>query len=240
MLVALRRVIVRFTNWAGGADLMVLLMLFVLAASVWAFLQLVGTVREGETQRLDERILLCLRDPADPSVPIGPAWAGEVGRDLTAVGGVAFLCLITGSVAGFFLLCRKYHALVLLLATILGGLLITLLLKGAITRPRPSVVPHLSHVGTTSFPSGHSLLSVVVYLTLGSILARMVQARRLKLYFLAVALLLSLLVGLSRVYLGVHYPSDVLASWAAGLGWAVLCWLLARYLQCSHAVEKPL
>src|SRR5205085_9940078 len=104
-------------------------------------------------------------------------------------------------------------------------------------RPRPSVVPHLSHVMTSSFPSGHSLLSAVVYLTLGSLLARLVGPPRLKLYFLGVAVLLSFLVGLSRVYLGVHYPTDVLAGWAAGLTWAVLCWLLARYLQHRGAVE---
>src|SRR5262249_52953419 len=133
----------------------------------------------------------------------------------------------------------KYHALALLLAAVLGGLLLSLLLKELFKRPRPSVVPHLSHVDTSSFPSGHSMLSFVVYLTLGSLLARLVQPLRLELSVVGVAVLLSFLVGLSRVYLGVHYPSDALAGWAAGLTWAVGCWLLARYLQRRGAVEKP-
>jgi undecaprenyl-diphosphatase len=118
--------------------------------------------------------------------------------------------------------------------------LLSTLLKDVFDRPRPSVVPHLSYVATSSFPSGHSLMAAVVYLTLGSLLARLVQSARLKLYFLSVAVVLACLVGMSRVYLGVHYPTDVLAGWAAGLAWAVLCWLLARYLQQRGAVEKPM
>jgi undecaprenyl-diphosphatase len=227
-------------DWLGSTDLLLLVSLLVLVTGLWGFFQLAEAVRAGETQRLDERILLALRDPSNPAVPIGPAWAGEVGRDLTALGGIAFLVLITASVAGFLLLCRKYHALALLLLAIGGGLLLSTLLKGSFDRPRPSVVPHLSYVSTSSFPSGHSMLSAVVYLTLGSFLARLVQPMRLKLYLLAVALVLTILVGCSRVYLGVHYPTDVLAGWAAGLAWAVLCWLLARYLQHRGAVEKEM
>ncbi len=227
----------RLARWLRNTDLVLLLALLAVVAGVWGFLELAGAVRAGETQRLDERILLSLRDPADPKVPLGPTWAAEVGRDLTALGGVACLCLITGAVAGFLLLTRKYGALALLLLAVLGGLLLSTLLKGSYARPRPEVVPHLSDVWTSSFPSGHSMLSAVVYLTLGSLLSRLVGPLRLKLYFLGVAVLLSFLVGLSRVYLGVHYPSDVLAGWAAGLAWAVLCWLLARYLQHRGAVE---
>jgi undecaprenyl-diphosphatase len=81
-------------------------------------------------------------------------------------------------------------------------------------------------------------MSAVVYLTLGALLARLADQRRVKLYFLAVAALLTLLVGLSRVYLGVHYPTDVLAGWSAGLVWATLCWLAARSLQRRGAVER--
>ena len=142
--------------------------------------------------------------------------------------------------SGFLLLSRKYQALAMLLLCIGGGLLLSTLLKDIIDRPRPNVVPRLSYVATTSFPSGHSMLSAIVYLTLGTFLARLVQPLRLKLYFLFVAMMLSVLVGLSRVYLGVHYPTDVLAGWAAGLAWAVLCWLLARYLQHRGTVEKPM
>src|SRR5207302_4145258 len=126
-----------------------------------------------------------------------------------------------------------------LLVATLGGFLISGLLKNHYERPRPAVVPHLSYVYSSSFPSGHSMLSAVIYLTLGSLLARLAERRRLKIYCVAVAMLLTFLVGVSRVYLGVHYPTDVLAGWAAGLAWAVLCWLVTRYLQRHGAVEKP-
>jgi undecaprenyl-diphosphatase len=239
MLTSLRNAAQRVTRWLGGADLILLLALLAVVLGVWGFFRVASAVRAGSTQDLDEHILRSLRDPDDPARTIGPPWAQEVGRDFTALGGVACLSLITAAVAGFLLLIRKYGALGLLLLAIVGGLLLSTLLKDSFNRPRPSVVPHLSYVATSSFPSGHSMLSAVVYLTLGSLLARLVQPMRLKLYLVAVAGLLSLLVGLSRVYLGVHYPTDVLAGWAAGLTWATLCWLLARYLQRRGAVEKP-
>jgi undecaprenyl-diphosphatase len=179
-----------------------------------------------------------MRRADDPSRPIGPRWLPEVGRDLTALGGVAALTLTTAFVAGYLLIVRKYHAMWLVLAATLGGLLISTLLKHLIDRARPDLVPHLSHVYTSSFPSGHSMLSAVVYLTLGALLTRLAAERRVKLYFLAAALLLTFLVGVSRVYMGVHYPTDVLAGWTAGLVWALLCWLVARYLQRRGAVER--
>ncbi len=230
----------RAISWLGGIDLAILLAVLVVVAGALAFLQLAGAVNGGGTQRLDERIVRSLREPDSPSTPLGPAWLAEVGRDLTALGGVACLSLLSAAVAGFLLLCRKHHALALLLLAVGGGLLLSTLLKRIIDRPRPSVVPHLSHVGSSSFPSGHSMLSAIVYLTLGSLLVRLVQPRRLKVYLLGVALLLTFLVGLSRIYLGVHYPTDVLAGWAAGLAWAVLCWLVARFLQRRGAIEAPL
>ncbi len=197
-----------------------------------------GRQREQETQRFDEWLILSMRRPDDRAVPIGPGWLHEAGRDITALGGVAVLSLMTFAVAGFLWMRRQHHAMWLLLAATVGGLAMSTLLKHLIDRARPDVVPHLSLIYTSSFPSGHSMLSAVVYLTLGSLLARFVAQRRLKLYVLAVALLLTGLVGVSRIYMGVHYPTDVLAGWAAGLVWALLCWLGARYLQRRGAVEK--
>jgi undecaprenyl-diphosphatase len=146
---------------------------------------------------------------------------------------------LTVAVLGYLLLSRLYHAAVFVALAIGGGWLVSTLLKFGFSRPRPSVVPHLDSVQTSSFPSGHSMLSAVVFLTLGSLLARLTPSYRLKIYFVCVAILLSGLVGMSRVYLGVHYPTDVLAGWAAGLVWAVLCWLVARGLQHWGAVERP-
>jgi undecaprenyl-diphosphatase len=169
--------------------------------------------------------------------PIGPEWLHEAGRDLTALGGVAVLTLITVAVAGFLWLRRMFGAMLLVLAATLGGLAASSALKSTFERTRPNLVPHLSMVYTSSFPSGHSMLSATVYLTLGALLGRFVQPLRLKAYFLLVALILTFLVGVSRVYVGVHYPTDVLAGWSAGLAWALVCWLGARALQKRGTVE---
>src|SRR5262249_16044963 len=155
----------------------------------------------------------------------------EAGRDFSALGGFAVLTLITLAVAGYLLIVRKRHAAILLVVAALGGRLVRHVLKALVDRPRPDVVPHLSHLSSASFPAGRAMLSAVVYLTLGAMLARLVERRRVKTYVLTVAILLTFLVGVSRVFLGVHYPSDVLAGWTAGLVWAVLCWLATRYLQ---------
>lgn len=217
--------------WLRERDLLLLLAVLAVVLGVWAFIALADEVAEGGTQKLDDRILRALRDPADPSRPVGPAWAGEVARDLTALGGFTVLPLVIAAVAGFLVMVRKYDAVCLVLGATGSGLLLSLVLKHFFERPRPNVVPHLAGDYTSSFPSGHSLLAAVVYLTLGSLLARVVRQRRLKVYFVAVAMLLTFLVGLSRVVMGVHYPADVLAGWTAGLVWAVLWWSAARSLQ---------
>jgi undecaprenyl-diphosphatase len=224
--------------WLGGLDLIVLLAVLALVTGVWSFLAIADLVVAGKTRRIDEALIRSLRNPADPSDPIGPEWLEEMGRDLTALGGVAVLSLVTVAVVGFLLIRRRYHAVAFVLIATVGGLVLSLLLKRSFARPRPELVPHLSAVYTSSFPSGHSMLSAVVYLTLGALLARLVERPALKVYVLLVAMLLSLLVGVSRVYMGVHYPSDVLAGWSVGLSWALLCWLLARRLQRQGVVER--
>jgi undecaprenyl-diphosphatase len=194
-------------------------------------------VTEGEPRHVDTSVLRALREPGDPADPVGPRWLEEAARDVTALGGYAVLTLLVASVVGYQLMARHYHAALLVLVATLGGLLLSHLLKGLYDRPRPDLVPHLVHVSTASFPSGHAMNSAVVYLTLGALLARLVEGRWVRVYFVAVAVVLTLLVGTSRVYLGVHYPTDVVAGWAAGVGWAVACWLVARRLQRRGAVE---
>ena len=121
-------------------------------------------------------------------------------------------------------------ALLVLLA-VFGGGAIVYFLKLGFDRPRPDLVPHGSYVFTASFPSGHSMLSAITYLTLGFLLARSQSHRTLRIYIMVLTLVVTGLVGLSRVYLGVHWPTDVLAGWAAGACWALLCWLVARWIQ---------
>jgi undecaprenyl-diphosphatase len=224
----------------GQADLLILLAVLFVVGGTLGFVLLADVVREGKTQSLDERILRALRRPDDPAVPVGPPRLGEAGRDLTALGGETFMTLLTAAVVVYLLLCRKYSALALVVAAAAGGLLLSLLLKDLFHRDRPRVVPQLAHVDTTSFPSGHSMNSAIIYLTLGSLLARLTPRRILKIYFISLALLLTFLVGVSRVYMGVHYPTDVLAGWTAGLVWAVGCWLAAQYLQHRGAVDRSL
>ncbi len=230
----------RLVDWLGRHELMVLVGLLVIAGGSWLFLELTDEVLEGETQAFDEWVVKAMRRADDPATPIGPAWLGEIGRDLTALGGVAVLSLVTLAVLGFLWLDGKRAAMWFVLIATSGGLVLSLALKAFISRPRPSVVPHLSYVHTSSFPSGHSMMSAVVYLTLGALLTRLVGEVRLKFYFLAVASLLTGLVGVSRIYMGVHYPTDVLAGWTVGLVWATLCWVVARSLQQRGVIEEQI
>jgi undecaprenyl-diphosphatase len=209
------------------------------ALALWGFLELADEVSEGETHAMDELIIQAFRDPADPSRPIGPVWVQEAVRDITALGSATVLSLVTLAVLGYIAIRRQHHALAFLLASVCGGGLLAFLLKQVFERPRPELVPHLVQAGGSSFPSGHSLASAVVYLTLGTLLARLVKPMKLKLYLIGIALFLSFLVGLSRIYLGVHYPTDVLAGWTVGLLWALACWLAARFLQRRGSIERP-
>jgi undecaprenyl-diphosphatase len=218
-------------------DLLVLLAVLVALVGSWVFLEIADEVSEGETQRLDVWVVRSLRRPADVAAPIGPRWLEDDVRDLTALGGRSVLFLVTASVVLYLWLVRTFHAMWLVLGAAVGGQLLTALLKAVFARPRPDVVPHLAPVNFSSFPSGHSMSAAVVYLTLGLLLARLADRTRLRIYFLTLATFVTILVGLSRIYLGVHYPTDVLAGWAAGAVWAACCWLLAGYLQRRGAIE---
>jgi len=226
-------------EWTRNKDLVVLLLSFVCVVSAWAFIEIADEVREGETASIDKAILKAVREPADLANPIGPRRVEEAVRDITALGSMAVLGLFSGVVMAFLLFTRKFHACLLVAVALGGGLLLNAALKNFFSRPRPEYVTQLHYVDSHSFPSGHSLLAAVVYLTLGALVARLVSTRRQKIYVLGVAGLFTVLVGVSRVYLGVHYPTDVLAGWTVGLLWSILCWLVARQLQRRGKVEGP-
>ncbi len=198
------------------------------ASAAWVFIEVAESVVEGETGALDHALLRGLRDPSDPAVPLGPPWLAETARDITALGSPVVLCLIVALAAVFFALAGQRRTGFFVAAACGGGALTASLLKAFFARPRPELFPHGVPVFTTSFPSGHAMLAAVVYLTLGALIARGVPGRRLQGYILGVAVLLAGLVGVSRVYLGVHWPSDVLAGWAAGAAWALACWGAAQ------------
>jgi undecaprenyl-diphosphatase len=209
----------------------VLCCLLALLGSVWLFAEIASAMTAGNTHELDRSVLLLMRTAGDVTDPIGPGWAEEIGRDITALGGNVVLTLLTLVVMGYLLLCQRRRLAVVVLIASLGALGVNTLLKNSYQRDRPDLVPHGAEVYTASFPSGHSMVAAATYLTLGALLASAVRRRRLKVYALSVALTLTLLVGASRVYLGVHWPTDVLAGWTAGAGWALLCWLLAQWWQ---------
>jgi len=206
------------------------------AAGVLIFATIAISVKEGATQDFDRRLLLAMRHPGDLS-PIGSRSVQETARDFTSLGGTAVLALVTLVTAGFLALDGKKHMALFTGASVAGGMVMSNLLKDVFQRPRPEIVPHIVYASNTSFPSGHSMLSAVTYLTLGALLARSHQRKALKAYFLVIAALLSVMVGVTRVYLGVHWPTDVLAGWTAGAVWALLCWLVAGWLQSRKALE---
>jgi undecaprenyl-diphosphatase len=217
----------------------VLAVIGLLGGALWLFIEIADEVLEGETAAWDRRLLLALRSATDPALPWGPPWVQEMARDFTALGGVAVLGLMTFAAIGYLLLADKRHAAVAVFVAVAGGQVLSTLLKLGFDRPRPDLVPHGSFVYTASFPSGHSMMAAVTYLTLGALLARVEASVRIKIYLLSVAVILTLLVGVSRVYLGVHWPTDVAAGWTVGAAWAFFCSLIMRGLQRRGKVEPP-
>ena len=226
-------------RWLPNIEPVVLVVLAIGTASLWGFIEIAGDVFEGDTQAFDRWAVGAMRQPQNPSEPLGPRWVEEMARDASALGGMAWIAFSTAAIAIFLWLDEKTHMTTFLAAATVSGAVVSILLKSAFDRPRPDLVPHLSQVYTSSFPSGHSMNAAVVYLTLGSLLASVISNIKLKIYVLAIAIALTIAVGLSRIYLGVHYPTDVLAGWLAGLVWALVCWLVARWLQRRGQVEKP-
>jgi undecaprenyl-diphosphatase len=200
-----------------------LLTLLLIGAALFAFFKLASEVAEGDTMALDRYILTGLRSAADPAIPIGPHWLPEAMTDFTALGSVPVLLVAATGAIGYLLLGRRFRTALFVLATSAGGIGLGGLLKLIYARPRPDLVPHLVAVSSSSFPSGHATDSAIVYLTLAALLARTVPERPQRLWIIGAAILLTLLIGVSRVYLGVHWPSDVVAGWMIGAAWALAC-----------------
>ena len=175
----------------------------------------------------------------DLSDPIGPRWLEETMRDITGLGSVFTITFVTLSAVAYLATTRRHRIAVFVLGAIGGGLLVSTVLKMFYHRPRPDLVPHGMDVFTASFPSGHAMMSAIAYLTLASLLARVDPNRSVKVLVLIVGVGMTLLVGASRIYLGVHWPSDVLAGWCIGAAWASLCWFVALILQRKGEVEAP-
>lgn len=218
-------------------EMRLILALVVLGLTVWAFAELADEVLDGDTVRFDETVLYALREAGDPLDPLGPPWFEEMMRDVTALGSMFFIVFITLIAIGFLLLCGQYAGALLMAVSVVGGTVLSQGLKDVFVRSRPDIVAHGMETFTASFPSGHATLSAVTYLTIGALLMRLRADRAEKVYIMLVAIFLTVAVGVSRLYLGVHWPTDVVAGWTLGAGWALVCWFVAAWLQARGQVE---
>lgn len=206
----------------------VLLAGIVVAGGLWGFVEMAEVARDATAHAFDTDIMLFFREAGRPDQAIGPLWLQEAVRDITGLGSTIVLIMVTAAAIFYLVLIGRWRQALLVLVAVGGGQVLSSLLKLGIDRPRPDLVPHLVEVHTLSFPSGHAMMAAITYLTLGSMLASIAPGRSTRIYVLCLAVLITFLVGVSRVYLGVHWPSDVLAGWCAGFAWAMLCWLIAR------------
>jgi undecaprenyl-diphosphatase len=211
--------------------------LITIAGLLLVFGCLANQVSKGGTAAFDRGVLLLFRSRADPGYLVGPAWVPEALRDLTSLGSVTVLSIIVLTVLGYLAITRNTFTFVSVLGAVLGGQVISSGLKILFDRSRPDLIVGAPHVFTSSFPSGHAMLSTVTYLTLGAMLARLDNRKGVKVYFLIVAIILTLLVGISRVALGVHWPTDVLAGWCIGSAWAILCTRVAALFNMRRSLS---
>lgn len=226
----------RSANAPAGPALRPLVAFSLLSAVALLAILLTGALTHQPLQVLDHRLLLLLRQPVDPSFPIGPDWLHGVGRDITALGSLSILSLVMLLTVSFLLLSDHDDLGMGMAISFLIGALLTFLLKMVLQRPRPELVAFSPAAQTSSLPSGHALMSAVTYLTLGAIVAIIADRRAVRALAIAAGLALTVLVGLSRLYLGVHWPTDVLAGWALGAAWVAR---IAHALAQRPASPRP-
>jgi len=223
----------KIIDYFAGHGAMVLAAMLMMVLGTLIFIAITDSVSEGHATRIDRRIIDFFRHHRGPNV------VEDIATDITALGGPGCWLLVSGVVTGYLLLEKRYRMAGWLVATVCSGAVVTIFLKGTIDRVSPGHPEYLPKINYyPSFPSGHAMMAAMVYLTLGSILAQLVPGRVAKLYVLLMALLVTFLVGATRVYLCIHWPTDVLAGWAAGLVWALLCWVVTERLRQIRQIRK--
>ena len=218
-------------------ELGVVIALGVIWGGIAAFIELADDMTEADGQAFDQRVLDFVRPGPNPADPIGPHWLETAMTDLTSLGGLSVLLLFALIATGVLLIQRKPWSALMLAVSLAGGLLLSEVMKGVFERDRPPELFRAVETINASFPSGHALLSTVFYLTLGVMLERAFARRRMKIYILGAAVVVALLVGVSRVYLAAHWASDVMGGWALGAAWAMVCWLVAYGVQ-RQAIKR--
>lgn len=211
-----------------------IIMVLLGGGGLYGFIAIADEVSENEIASFDKFVFTLFRNPADISDPLGPPWFEETMAEITALGGYPILVVLVTVVIGYLLVVRLFGPALFVLIAILSGTAVSQVLKILYDRPRPDIVEHLVVVHTASFPSGHATMSAVVYLTLATLIVRLVDDVGARIYVMSIAALVAILVGLSRIYLGVHWPSDVAAGWALGVAWACLSWLSVSALRAMR------
>ena len=211
---------------SAGNTIKPLLAFAILGATTWGFIVVTRHVMDGTFQGWDDRILQAMRDSDETSSPRGPLVIEHAARDLTAMGSMTVIMIMTGAMTGFFFLVHRRRDALLLAGAIGSGLLAFFLLKHLIARERPTLVSPLVHSETHSFPSGHVMLAVVLYFGLAILISRHVTLFRVRAFVWWAAVALSLAIAFTRTYLGIHWPSDVAAGLLAGIGWTALWWIV--------------
>ncbi|WP_142849759.1 phosphatase PAP2 family protein [Telmatospirillum sp. J64-1] len=228
--------------FAGRQDRKILLLFGVALLAVMAamvFVAITDEVTEGGGNELDQLVLFHLRVNGDPAHLVGPHWLVTAAQDITALGSFTVVYLFSAIAIFFLMLARRFRAALLVAVSVGGGTVLSIMLKDVFSRARPDIAWHVVETATASFPSSHATSAAVAYLTLGALLARMTPRLRLKLFIMGTAILLTVMIGLTRIYLGVHWLSDVVAGWALGAAWALLCWTVTLWLQTRIRIARP-
>lgn len=225
----------RLKSLRGKLETRTLVVLVALVGVPSLFLTIAGEMAEGETAALDRRLLLALRSPGDPSDPLGPRWFEESVRDITALGGFTVVTLLTIVATLLLLFHQRRREALIFAGTVIFAYASSEVLKAFYDRDRPMIVAHGSIVYSQSFPSGHSTAAAATFLTLATVLASFEARRRTKGLIYALAITGMFAVGVSRVYLGVHWPTDVLAGWALGATWALAAWIVLDFTRPKRA-----
>lgn len=201
------------------------------------FIWIANGVGDGDFVAFDRAILLAFRDPADSAKPLGPAWVTQSVIDISALGGMTLTTLLTLAAAGFLILRRRWRQIAVLLIVITGSAALSSFLKLWFHRERPAVALHLVDVWSASFPSGHAITAATLYLTLGAMLAETQPSRPVRIYILSFAVALTTMIGFTRVYLGVHWPSDIIGGWCAGAACAMAFFIFTA--KDARVISKP-
>jgi undecaprenyl-diphosphatase len=212
----LRFIARRVRNIYAVVGIFIALGTLVAIVATYVFAEIAGKVREGETQVFDETVLRYVETHHSP-------FLDRAMLEITFLGtGLIVMTIVL--VSGMFLWLTKHkHSALLLIVATAGGMLLNGLLKAGFDRPRPQVFEWAQHTVSSSFPSGHAMSAATVYMTVAYLAARLQRRRLSRILTLLAATIVVVLIAVSRLYLGVHYPSDVAAGITIGIAWAALC-----------------